>query len=77
MGRSANILRGRDMNVEVKELKHENKKLKQALEEIREIISNYIKCFNGSCKDCLYYQECDICHCSRYHINKINEVLNE
>ena len=53
---------------------------KQALEEIRGIINNHIKCFYGNCKACLYYQECDMqnveCDCSKYHIDKINEVLD-
>ena len=60
-------------------LQREIEKRQKALEEIREIINNHIKCFYGSCKDCLYYKECDMqnveCDCSKYHIDKINEVL--
>lgn len=56
-------------------------KYRSALEEIRDIVNNYSKCFYGDCEDCLYYQECQKanieCDCSKWHIDKINEVLND
>ena len=59
----------------------ERTRCKQALEEIRVIVQNHRECFYGNCCDCKYKQECDEqnteCDCAKYHIDKINEVLDE
>ena len=58
-----------------------SEKYRKCLEEIREIAENHKKCFYGCCYDCKYNKECNEqnteCDCSKYHIDKINEVLKE